>query len=61
MCCWPTALTLLPWQGCAIITLDKAFLFTDGRYFLQAEKQLDEYVSVCLLLSGTNAFAGIGR
>ncbi|KAF9566554.1 Creatinase/aminopeptidase [Agrocybe pediades] len=28
--------------GCAIVTLDKAFLFTDGRYFLQAEKQLDE-------------------
>ncbi|KAF8804633.1 Creatinase/aminopeptidase [Phlegmacium glaucopus] len=28
--------------GCAIITLDSAFLFTDGRYFLQAEQQLDE-------------------
>jgi Xaa-Pro aminopeptidase len=28
--------------GRAIITLDKAFLFTDGRYFLQAEQQLDE-------------------
>lgn len=28
--------------GCAIVTTDKAFLFTDGRYFLQAEKQLDE-------------------
>jgi hypothetical protein len=28
--------------GCAIVTLDKAFLFTDGRYFLQAENQLDE-------------------
>jgi len=27
--------------GCAIVTLDKAFLFTDGRYFLQADKQLD--------------------
>ncbi|KAI0341347.1 Creatinase/aminopeptidase [Trametopsis cervina] len=27
--------------GTAIITLDSAFLFTDGRYFLQAEKQLD--------------------
>ncbi|EAU82877.1 aminopeptidase P [Coprinopsis cinerea okayama7 len=27
--------------GCAVITLDKAYLFTDGRYFLQAEKQLD--------------------
>ncbi|KAF8156834.1 Creatinase/aminopeptidase [Crassisporium funariophilum] len=28
--------------GCAIITLEKAFLFTDGRYFLQAGKQLDQ-------------------
>ncbi|TFK22171.1 putative Xaa-Pro aminopeptidase P [Coprinopsis marcescibilis] len=28
--------------GCAIITLDKAYLFTDGRYFLQAGKQLDK-------------------
>uniref|UniRef100_A0A8H7XM06 Xaa-Pro aminopeptidase P n=1 Tax=Psilocybe cubensis TaxID=181762 RepID=A0A8H7XM06_PSICU len=28
--------------GCAIVTLDKAYLFTDGRYFLQAEKQLDQ-------------------
>jgi Xaa-Pro aminopeptidase len=28
--------------GCAIVTLKGAFLFTDGRYFLQAEQQLDE-------------------
>ncbi|RXW19463.1 hypothetical protein EST38_g6388 [Candolleomyces aberdarensis] len=28
--------------GCAVVTLDKAYLFTDGRYFLQAEKQLDD-------------------
>ncbi|KIL60909.1 hypothetical protein M378DRAFT_193546 [Amanita muscaria Koide BX008] len=28
--------------GCAVVTLDGAFLFTDGRYFLQAEKQLDK-------------------
>ncbi|KAF8970449.1 Creatinase/aminopeptidase [Flammula alnicola] len=28
--------------GCAIVTLDKAYLFTDGRYFLQAGKQLDQ-------------------
>ncbi|GLB39134.1 putative peptidase M24B family protein [Lyophyllum shimeji] len=28
--------------GCAVITLQDAFLFTDGRYFLQAEKQLDD-------------------
>lgn len=27
--------------GCAIITLRDAFLFTDGRYFLQASEQLD--------------------
>ena len=27
--------------GCAVITLDKATLSTDGRYFNQAEKQLD--------------------
>lgn len=28
--------------GTAIVCLDKALLWTDGRYFLQAEKQLDE-------------------
>ncbi|PSS29828.1 hypothetical protein PHLCEN_2v2669 [Hermanssonia centrifuga] len=28
--------------GCAIVTSDDAYLFTDGRYFLQAEKQLDQ-------------------
>jgi Xaa-Pro aminopeptidase len=28
--------------GCAIVTNKEAFLFTDGRYFLQAEKQLDK-------------------
>ncbi|KAK7059763.1 putative Xaa-Pro aminopeptidase P [Favolaschia claudopus] len=28
--------------GCAVVTPDKAFLFTDGRYFLQAEQQLDK-------------------
>ncbi|KZO98526.1 Creatinase/aminopeptidase [Calocera viscosa TUFC12733] len=27
--------------GCAVVTLDTAHLFTDGRYFLQAEQQLD--------------------
>lgn len=27
--------------GCAVITMDKAALFTDGRYFNQASKQLD--------------------
>ncbi|KAJ7249434.1 putative Xaa-Pro aminopeptidase P [Mycena rebaudengoi] len=28
-------------SGCAIVTSKEAFLFTDGRYFLQAEQQLD--------------------
>lgn len=31
-------------SGCAIVTSTEAFLFTDGRYFLQAEQQLDSYV-----------------
>lgn len=29
-------------SGCAVVTLDKAALATDGRYFNQASKQLDE-------------------
>lgn len=33
------------YQGCAVVTLQDAFLFTDGRYFLHAEQQLDKYVS----------------
>jgi Xaa-Pro aminopeptidase len=28
-------------KGCAIVTKDSAALFTDGRYFLQASKELD--------------------
>ncbi|KAF9457926.1 putative Xaa-Pro aminopeptidase P [Collybia nuda] len=28
--------------GCAVVTLEEAFLFTDGRYFLQAGQQLDQ-------------------
>ncbi|KAG6820930.1 hypothetical protein H0H93_009704 [Arthromyces matolae] len=28
--------------GCAVVTSKDAFLFTDGRYFLQAAKQLDQ-------------------
>ncbi|KAJ1959075.1 hypothetical protein GGI12_004530 [Dipsacomyces acuminosporus] len=28
--------------GCAVITQDKAAMFTDGRYFLQASQQMDE-------------------
>lgn len=31
------------------MTKNKAYLFTDGRYFLQAEQQLDEYVEITLL------------
>lgn len=34
--------------GCAIVTLRGAYLFTDGRYFLQASLQLDRY---CLAYS----------
>jgi len=30
--------------GCAVVTLTNAYLFTDGRYFLQAEQQLDKCV-----------------
>jgi Xaa-Pro aminopeptidase len=28
-------------SGCAVVTENDAYLFTDGRYFLQAEQQLD--------------------
>ncbi|KDQ10491.1 hypothetical protein BOTBODRAFT_36195 [Botryobasidium botryosum FD-172 SS1] len=28
--------------GCAIVTLQEAFIFVDGRYYLQAEKQIDQ-------------------
>ncbi|KAJ2162858.1 hypothetical protein GGF46_000240 [Coemansia sp. RSA 552] len=28
--------------GCAVITMDKAAMFTDGRYFLQARQQMDD-------------------
>ncbi|KAF9788041.1 Creatinase/aminopeptidase [Thelephora terrestris] len=28
--------------GCAVVTKEHAYLFTDGRYFLQAEQQLDD-------------------
>ena len=28
------------------MTKDRAYLFTDGRYFLQAEKQLDKSVDI---------------
>ncbi|KAG9118586.1 hypothetical protein FRC07_006830 [Ceratobasidium sp. 392] len=29
-------------QRCAVVTSNSAYLFTDGRYFLQAEQQLDD-------------------
>lgn len=32
--------------GTALITLDEAFLYTDGRYFLQAEEQLPEGIQL---------------
>ncbi len=32
--------------GTAVVTLDEAFLYTDGRYFLQATKQLPEEVQL---------------
>lgn len=38
--------------GCAVVTLKDAYLFTDGRYFLQAEKQLDQ----CVLFISVEAF-----
>jgi len=41
--------------GCAIVTLDKAFLFTDGRYFLQAEKQLDQLAYISFRLLGMDS------
>ncbi|KAJ2378196.1 hypothetical protein IW150_000944 [Coemansia sp. RSA 2607] len=28
--------------GCAVVTADKALMFTDGRYFLQARQQMDD-------------------
>ncbi|KAJ1940408.1 hypothetical protein EC988_007043, partial [Linderina pennispora] len=28
--------------GCAVVTMDKAAMFTDGRYFLQARQQMDD-------------------
>jgi hypothetical protein len=35
--------------GCAIVTMQEALMFTDGRYFLQAADQMDECVlSICL-------------
>jgi hypothetical protein len=47
--------------GCAIVTLEKAFLFTDGRYFLQAEKQLDEYETFMPFYPNVLIRPGTGR
>mgnify|MGYP000847059726 CR=1 FL=1 len=33
--------------GTAVIDMDKAVLFTDGRYYVQAEKQLDGSRMLC--------------
>jgi hypothetical protein len=38
-------ITELSILGCAIVMKDEALLFTDGRYFLQAESQLDKLVA----------------
>ncbi|KYQ91757.1 peptidase M24 family protein [Tieghemostelium lacteum] len=35
-------------SGCALITLDKALLWTDGRYWLQADHQLDKDIWVVM-------------
>jgi hypothetical protein len=37
-------LILYSLAGTAIVTKDKTYLFTCGRYFLQAEQQLDKSV-----------------
>ena len=51
--------------GCAIVTLDKAYLFTDGRYFLQAANQLDQLVHISFLFiyftNGLDFATGIGH
>ncbi|KAF8176462.1 hypothetical protein BJ912DRAFT_857446 [Pholiota molesta] len=41
--------------GCAVITLDNAYLFTDGRYFLQAGKQLDQLAAALSLMRRTHS------
>ena len=41
---WCSCYDLLDLLGCAVVTPSGAYLFTDGRYFLQAEKQLDQCV-----------------
>ena len=39
---WEADLGFTGSAGTAVITMDKAALFTDGRYFNQASKQLDD-------------------
>lgn len=48
-------LRLADCSGCAVITTKAAFLFTDGRYFLQAEQQLDQCVLSTRSLIVTNS------
>jgi hypothetical protein len=40
--------------GCAVVTHTDAFMFTDGRYFLQAEQQLDKLATVDLINASLN-------
>jgi hypothetical protein len=49
--------------GCAIVTNEEAFLFTDGRYYLQAEKQLDKSAAYDQFYDRRNniCFSGTGR
>lgn len=44
-------------EGCAVITQETASLFTDGRYFLQASKQLgDEWTLMKLGVPGVSTW-----
>ena len=46
--------------GCAVITMDKALLWTDGRYFIQAKKQL-KGTGITLMRSGEKDVCAIDR
>ena len=52
--------------GTAVVTADDARLWTDGRYFLQAEKELDasagwKLMKVCLASSANHGCRGSAR
>lgn len=49
-CVCPSVEPSCPLEGCAVVTLQHALLFTDGRYFLQAEQQLDKCVPSPVLM-----------